>query len=715
MATMSPEQKAPDSYELLSTKLVPPQPRAPLIVREQLLARLDEGLDHKLTLISAPAGFGKTTLASEWIAQGRERGNLPPIAWVSLDAADNDPVRFWRYVLHACRAFGGDASEAALALLRYSAQPPFEVLLTRFINKIAALSGKVVLALEDYHAITSPQIHETLATLHALAQKAGHWYEQEGMLAEATEAALTSGDKERAAALIERTIAPRLVQNEFHTLRRWMEQLPDEVLAAHPNICMPFATAILFTSPRHAPETKQRLQQPLQIAEQHWQQQGDEHKLGEVFAFRSLVDWLQGDFRDSFSCAREALARLPESDRQWRGISLIMLAVAEMLDGDLHATRQAITEALARCEAAQNIFGTLDSMLLLGEICTLQGELQQAETIFEQVLARVEDAPMGRNQAAIRRGRAMLGCAVLALERNDLEVAEEAATQAAAARDQFPEEDLLCDSPIVLAQVKFTRGESEEVQRILGTLVTGHHRSFLFRFPDLVRARLALASGDLATAQRLALADGPPQKVNWPVRRQQKALLLARLQIARGEGIAALPQLEQWRAEARANGQTRREIETKIVLALGHAAAGDGAQARKALIAALALAQPAAHRRIFLDEGPPLARLLQDVLPEIAEEALAAYARALLYTYAQEQSGKESPTDEDAGLFVEPLTGQEQRVLRLLAAGLSNPQIAGELVISVNTVKTHLKNVYGKLGVSSRDEAREAAQQLKLL
>jgi LuxR family transcriptional regulator, maltose regulon positive regulatory protein len=91
-----------DTYELLSTKLASPRPHPSLVSRGPLLARLDEGLQHKLTLLSAPAGFGKTTLVSEWIAVRSQQQEPLPVVWVSLDAGDNDPVRFWRYVITAC-------------------------------------------------------------------------------------------------------------------------------------------------------------------------------------------------------------------------------------------------------------------------------------------------------------------------------------------------------------------------------------------------------------------------------------------------------------------------------------------------------------------------------------------------------------------------------------------------------------------------------------
>src|SRR5260221_6862383 len=104
--------QSPNTYELLSTKLAPPRPRPSLVIREPLLARLDEGLERKLTLVSAPAGFGKTTLVSEWIASRRERQESASGALVSLHEGDNDSARFLPYVISSWPMV--DASVCAL-------------------------------------------------------------------------------------------------------------------------------------------------------------------------------------------------------------------------------------------------------------------------------------------------------------------------------------------------------------------------------------------------------------------------------------------------------------------------------------------------------------------------------------------------------------------------------------------------------------------------
>src|SRR5690349_8797118 len=100
--------------ELLHTKLAPPRLRAPIVPRGALLARLDAALDRRLTLISAQAGFGKTTVVSAWLAGG-EGAAARPHAWLALDGGDNDPARFWRYVIAACQTMHPGAGADALA------------------------------------------------------------------------------------------------------------------------------------------------------------------------------------------------------------------------------------------------------------------------------------------------------------------------------------------------------------------------------------------------------------------------------------------------------------------------------------------------------------------------------------------------------------------------------------------------------------------------
>ncbi|HET8843149.1 MAG TPA: transcriptional regulator, partial [Ktedonobacteraceae bacterium] len=153
---------------LLLPKLRIPQTGSTLIRRERLLHKLDAGLECQIILLSAPAGFGKTTLVAQWITHRDETLLLPTPAWISLDAGDNDPIRFWRYIITACSIWGKDLGKAALARLQAFQEPPFfpsplETALTIFLNELPQEDAQQILVLEDYQVISSPRVHETLS------------------------------------------------------------------------------------------------------------------------------------------------------------------------------------------------------------------------------------------------------------------------------------------------------------------------------------------------------------------------------------------------------------------------------------------------------------------------------------------------------------------------------------------------------------------------
>jgi LuxR family maltose regulon positive regulatory protein len=159
---------------LLTTKLYVPPPRLNLVARPRLSARLQAGLRDKLTLLAAPAGFGKTTLLSAWLSselpatqqlKTQDSKLKPSVAWVSLDAGDNDPPRFWSYVCAAVETLLPGVAETALALLQSPQPPPAEALLPSLLNAVSARATDCVLVLDDYHVIESAAIHDALTFL----------------------------------------------------------------------------------------------------------------------------------------------------------------------------------------------------------------------------------------------------------------------------------------------------------------------------------------------------------------------------------------------------------------------------------------------------------------------------------------------------------------------------------------------------------------------
>ncbi|MGB7095496.1 MAG: hypothetical protein WBD62_12710, partial [Anaerolineales bacterium] len=159
--------------QLLTTKLFIPPTRPNLVPRPRLIKRLNQGLHRKLALISAPAGFGKTTLVTDWLDNLRldlqkEKQNETRIAWLSLDEGDNDSARFLAYIINALnQAIGEEDSfgKGALSMLQSPQPPPTETILTPIINEVATISDSLILVLDDYHLIDAQPIHDALSFL----------------------------------------------------------------------------------------------------------------------------------------------------------------------------------------------------------------------------------------------------------------------------------------------------------------------------------------------------------------------------------------------------------------------------------------------------------------------------------------------------------------------------------------------------------------------
>src|SRR5262245_32389184 len=146
---------------LLATKLALPRLPSALVVRERLLRELETALVHRLTLLSAAAGWGKTTLLSAWATRHPHQ-----VAWLSLDELDNDLTRFWAALIAAIRTCWPDVGEVALAMLHSPEPPPLPAILTMLLNELGAVEAPprpLLLFLDDYHVIEEPAIHESLA------------------------------------------------------------------------------------------------------------------------------------------------------------------------------------------------------------------------------------------------------------------------------------------------------------------------------------------------------------------------------------------------------------------------------------------------------------------------------------------------------------------------------------------------------------------------
>jgi LuxR family transcriptional regulator, maltose regulon positive regulatory protein len=550
-------------------------------------------------------------------------------------------------------------------------------------------------------------------SIHTISIRASLWYEQQEMWTEATEAALSIYDFVRAARLIERVVEQRETPYQIHQLRSWLEQLPEAILHEHPTLDFALAVVLLFTLDRSAPASRPLIEAPLKKSAHYWQSVGNNERLGIVLAFHSLLVFWQEDYKESSTIAMQALALLPAHEVDARGMSLLNVGLLELLTGRLQIARQVFTEARACCETAKNLYSTLAALITLGEICYRQGELRQAEQFYQQALRKTEGG-----RALEDRGNALAGLAQLSYEWNRLEIAEQQGREALAIGKQLSLESLLVAASLVLAQIHVARDEVEQAMPLLQEAIALAKKPRYQRELHLYQARLALLSGDMNAVQRWEASRPQASDDLFRLQQEQEALLQARLLIAQGEAEAALHLLDSWLVEAREMKHARSEIEILLQQALAYARLNDQSCAEQALLLALELVRPEGYQRIFLDEGRSIEALLRSLLAMMRSQrrssslrsSLLAYVRLLLFAF---QGHRAERVHRDG--VVRVLSPQEQRVLRLLAAGSSGPEIAEELVVSINTVKTQVKSIYRKLNVTSRQEAHEVAHLLRLL
>jgi LuxR family maltose regulon positive regulatory protein len=556
---------------------------------------------------------------------------------------------------------------------------------------------------------------ESVPLLH---QRASAWFAEQHLFPEAIAHALAARDFPMASDLIERVVVPQSWHNEYHTLRSWLSDLPKALLHARPALAFLFAQAMILTSSSE-PLTWQAVEEPLRWAERGYREAEDMVEVGAVLAVRAVIASFQGGFPQAFARAHKALSFLPSQDQQWRGLCLCVLGMEAILAGQRTVAVPLLQQALVLSHASGLLPAGQFATLMLGEECLAAGDFGQAASFFQQVLCiSSEPADLVRNLLTNKRGDrrthferlAWYALAYLADIRNDLSEASHA-LQESLAEGQCALIHLLTPGLLLQVRLLYAQGRSEQARTLLVTLTTAASQAFVQREIQFCRAWLAFAQGEVAvTAQWAAdLAE-----TNAPIalaRQEEEALLQARLWIAECQPERALGLLEPMLREARMYGRTYQELQILVQQTLAQAACGAQIESRKNLYQALTIARQQGAVRLFLEEGQPMKRLLNALLPDLQGDPLAAFVHTFLDAFTRSPVSSES--DSHARLPL--LTPQERRVLQLLAEGLSNQDIAQRLVISLATARKHVSNILSKLGVQSRTQAVARARADTLL
>lgn len=594
-----------------------------------------------------------------------------------------------------------------------------------------------------YHGIFAATLRTEAArrlgegALRNLAKKASRWYETHNMLVEAIEASLSAREFGHAASLIERLNA-NAYYSEHHTLRRWTEQLPELILSAHPIVCFLAAQAHFFSD--LSSSRKEQIEGFLQMAEEGMREPEHLPLLSALAAFRAMLAIHQGHshLATATAHAHRALHLLPidaeqangKNQRQpavwidWRIGCLIAIGGEYMQEGFIDKAHQIFLEAHTRSlKSGEGLFtGVIATML--GEICIELGELHQAASYYQQTVASAR-----LQNEALAHAAALCGLARLSLEWNRLETAwsqlaaaEQLAREAFDThyQDHFWAEETSTNIELLKILLLHACGEAllaqQGLRALLARLQAISSPNILLLIPDVlsVQARLQMRDGDLvAAAHTLSILDRYEHTM-FPLQQEMQHLLRTRLHIAQGECGTALPVLDRLLVSAQQKQHKSQVLEIQLLQARAHFDLKQRNLAQQRLSQVLSQARNEDFVRLFLNEGEPLATLLRSLLPTVTEKPLRAYAQSILHAFPASLRFVKRPGGSEHSSFG-PLSAQEQRVLALLATGRSNPEIAETLIVSVNTIKVHVKNLYRKLGVTNRVEAVEVARREHLL
>ncbi|MBN1135252.1 MAG: tetratricopeptide repeat protein [Anaerolineae bacterium] len=567
-----------------------------------------------------------------------------------------------------------------------------------------------------------------------LHRRASLWYEQAGLTIDAIEHALAASDFDRAADLVAATAEATFMRSEVVTFLHWIERLPDREVRARPTLSFFHAWALLMSG-RSADDVERRLQDLAGIEDPS---QPPGTMAGRVAALRAYLLVFQLDLQQAVELCRQALEHLPESDQFLRSVVAWILSLAHLANGSLQDGKESLDDLVRKGQQVGNRLITVTALCQKARLQTRQGRLPQAHETYQQALQAATDSAGRRLPIA---SEALIGLGDLACEWNHLDTAADHLMEGIRLANQWSEMASF-DAYTPLARVRLALGDVQGARDAIEAARQIAHRSQATRVDDLVvelqQAYFCIAQGDLAGAMSWAqrrgllagLAPEPQPRLDAEQDladahlRKYEQLVLTRLLLARGQAAQALDVLDSLLAQARRLERVDLLIEIHVLAALAHESAGRHDRALDALKEALLLAEPGGHIRTFHEARHLIYDLrltIDDGKRELdtGERArLLCYADRLLATFPDAPppgaASEQSPIP-DLQPPADPLSNREIEVLRLLATGMSNPEIAAHLFIEVSTVRSHCKSIYAKLDVHNRWDAAHRAHELGLI
>jgi len=560
-----------------------------------------------------------------------------------------------------------------------------------------------------------------------LYRRASRWYEEHQDTEEACDYALRGGDLPHAANLLAELLPYLVAQGKFTRLRQWLDQIPQTEIEASPQLYI----AALWRQivGKYSPQTVEKLIAP---AEQHVQEQSQGIQntaalwmgmQNQLALFHALAAFSHNDLLRAITLLQEALHSLPAQETAWSQlISLqlrVLLSIAYLASGDLADAEQVLLDITNPGVSENSHLVSMVAAWCLAELYEAQGQLRKWGSLYDALFQALEprsDIP------PVPLALIQMSKAALLYEWNRLPEAAHEVQQALSIIERLNLGTFSPFSRWIQARIDLAQGHAETARHFLEWQQPQMVQLLKGGIRPARSARLALACGQLELASRWAETRG--LRLDDPLQSSSDyfvCMTLARVLIERGRRerngslfAQALALLERWRDLAVERGLQGQFIESQVLTALALAAQGKTKRALTTLGSILAQAEAEGYMRLFADEGQPMAHLLAQV--SAYTTASPGYLQRLQAALAPTQDTQAPSLQADSSrLLIDPPSVRELEVLRLLAAGFSNQQIADQLVISLNTAKRHVKHILAKLSAANRTQAVGRARELRLL
>jgi len=548
---------------------------------------------------------------------------------------------------------------------------------------------------------------EQIGMLH---QQASLWFEENDDVGAAIQHALAGDDAERAVQLIENNAESVLLRSEGTTLVRWVDALPPVLVRERPFLQLYYAWTLLLSG------------RPIDEVDVHLPEEihAKTPIVAGANAIRAFVAMSKGAILDSYNLSKHALDYLPQESLFFRSLATWIFSIMLLAKGDLETGMQALEDAVKLGRKTGNIMTAVMAKCIIGELQMARGSLNDAVVTYQEALAWGTDS---RKRPLPIAGMALVGLGDIARERNDLEQATQLVNEGIKLCQLWGEVGAM-DGFIAMARVKQAQGDVAEAFVQLDHALELARKFDASELDDRLveahQARMALMSGDVETAVRWAdhrdmtidqiLAQlknrNVPETYHDNRFRTLEILTFCRLLIQQNksdDAIIVLTAFQKWVSQMMRTGMLLELLNLK---ALAYHAQQNQTKAVAAISQVLKVAQPERFKRLLLDEGPPMWQLIKD-----------AAARGVASDYVQELLDVvgETAVSFHPTPLLDPLSDRELDVLRLLATGLSAPEIAAQLIIAKSTVRSHVKSIYSKLGVHRKWDAVQRATELSLL